>query len=201
MDVLLLGPIEARLDGRTIPLGAHRQRALLALLALHANTALSSDRIVEELWGEEPPVTAAKMVQLYVSHLRRLLPGDATAIITRGGGYELRLPEDAVDALRFERLIAEHRPREALELWRGEALGDLRDEPFAAMEGRRLEELRLRAVEQVIEEDLAAGRHADVLGGLELLVAQPPLRERLQSQRMLALYRAGRQAEALDAYR
>jgi DNA-binding SARP family transcriptional activator len=201
MDVLLLGPIEARLDGRTIPLGAHKQRALLALLALHVNQPVSSERIVAGLWGEEPPHTAPKMVQNYVSQLRRLLPADGTAIVTRGGGYELRTPADAVDAARFERLIAEQRPREALALWRGDPLGDVIDEPFAAVEARRLEELRLRAMEQAVDADLADGRHAEALGRLEPLVAEHPLRERLQAQRMLALYRAGRQAEALEAYR
>jgi DNA-binding SARP family transcriptional activator len=156
MDVLLLGPIEARLDGRTIPLGAHKQRALLALLALHANRPVSSERIIEGLWGEEPPPSAGKMVQLYVSRLRRALPGDGATIVTRDGGYELCLPDEAVDAARFGRLVAEDRPREALALWRGEALADVRTEPFADLEARRLDELRVHAVERAIEEDLGA---------------------------------------------
>jgi DNA-binding SARP family transcriptional activator len=202
MDVLLLGPIEARLDGRTLPLGAHKQRALLALLALHANQPVSSQRLVAGLWGDEPPHTAPKMVQNYVSKLRRVLAEDGGAVIlTRGGGYELHLPDDAVDALRFERLVAQQRPREALALWRGDALGDVIGEPFAAVEARRLHDLRLHATEQALDQDLAEGRHDEALGELELLVAEHPLRERLQAQRMLALYRAGRQAEALDAYR
>ena len=141
------------------------------------------------------------MVQLYVSHLRRVLDGDAVRIVTRGRGYALELAEDEVDAVRAERLLEESRPREALALWQGEPLEDLADEPFAAPEIRRLEELRLRAAERAIDDDLAAGRHAEVIAELDALVAANPLRERLHAQRMLALYRAGRQSEALEAYR
>src|SRR5215218_1513882 len=200
MDIQLLGPIEARLDDRTLQLGARKQRAVLAMLGLHVNRAVSTDRLAEGLWGEEPPSSAPKMVQLYVSQLRRVLDGDGAAIITHGRGYELRLPVECVDAERFERLVDE-RPREALALWRGDALADVADEPFAAAEIRRLEELRMHAHELAIEADLAAGRHADVIGELEGLVAEHPLNERLHAQRMLALYRSERQAEALDAYR
>ncbi len=140
------------------------------------------------------------MVQLYVSQLRRILDGNGAAIVTHGRDYELQLPADAVDVARFERLMDESRPREALALWRGEALADVADEPFARAEIRRLDELRLRAHELAIEADLEAGRHADVIGELEALVAEHPLRERLHAQRMLALYSSGRQSEALDAY-
>ena len=140
------------------------------------------------------------MVQLYVSRLRRVLDGNGARIVTRGRGYELQLPGDAVDAVRFEWLL-DSRPREALALWRGAPLADLADEPFAAAEIRRLEELRLRATELAIDADLAAGRHAAVIAELDALVVQEPLRERLHAQRMLALYRSGRQAEALEAYR
>jgi DNA-binding SARP family transcriptional activator len=137
-----------------------------------------------------------------VSRLRRAIAGaDGVAIVTRGGGYELRLSEDAVDAVRFERLVTQRRSREALALWRGEPLGDVVHAPFAAVEARRLDDLRLQAFEQALDDDLAGGRHAEALGELELLVAEHPLHERLQAQRMLALYRAGRQAEALEAYR
>ena len=121
--------------------------------------------------------------------------------MTRGRGYELQLPDGDVDALRFEHLVEECRAREALALWRGEPLADVADEPFAAAEIRRLEDLRLRAAEMAIDADLEAGRHADVIGELDALVAQYPLRERLHSRRMVALYRSGRQAEALEAYR
>ena len=135
--------------------------------ALEANRTVSADRLAEGLWGEEPPSSAPKMVQLYVSQLRRLLDGNGATIVTHGRGYELRLPADAVDVARFERLVDESRPREALALWRGEALADVADEPFAAAEIRRLDELRVHAHELAIEADLAAGRHADVIGELD----------------------------------
>ena len=141
------------------------------------------------------------MVQLYVSHLRRLFDGDGARIVTRSRGYELQIDDGEVDAVRFERLLGEHRPREALALWHGEALADLADEPFAAVEIRRLDDLRLRAAETAIDADLEAGRHADVIAELELLVAEQPLREHLHAQRMLALYRSRRQSDALAAYR
>jgi DNA-binding SARP family transcriptional activator len=144
--------------------------------------------------------SAPKMVQLYVSRLRSVLDGNGAGIVTRGRGYELQLPEDGVDAVRFERLL-DTRPREALARWHGAPLIDLAGEPFAAAEIRRLEELQLRATELAVDADLAAGRHAKVIGELYALVEQEPLRERLHAQRMLALYRSGRQADALEAYR
>jgi peptide/nickel transport system substrate-binding protein len=201
VDLLLLGPVEARLDGRLIALGAPKQRAVLAMLALHLGRTVSTDRLAGGLWGEHPPPSAPKMVQLYVSHLRRLLEGNGAEIVTRGRGYELRLSDGHVDALRFEHLLDDSRAREALALWRGEALADIADEPFAAPEIRRLEELRLRAVEMAIDEDLESGRHDEVIGELEALIDEHPLCERLHAQHMLALYRSGRQAEALEAYR
>jgi YVTN family beta-propeller protein len=201
MDLLLLGPIEARLDGRQIALGARQQRAVLAMLALRVGRTVSAERLAEGLWGEQPPSSAPKMVQLYVSHLRRLLEGNGAEIVTRGRGYELRLTGGEVDAVRFERLLEESRHREALALWRGEALADVAEEPFAAAEIRRLGELRLCAVEKAIDADLSAGLHGEVIGELDGLVAEHPLREQLHGRRMLALYRSGRQAEALEAYR
>ncbi len=201
MDLYLLGPVEAHLDGRPIALGAPKQRAVLAMLALRAGHTVSTDHLAEGLWGEQPPASGPKMVQLYVSHLRRLLDGNGAEIVTHGRGYELRLSDGEIDAIRFEKLVAQARGREALALWRGEPLADLADEPFAAGEIRRLEELRLRAAELAIDADLDAGRHADVIGELDALIADHPLRERLRAQRMLALYRCGRQAEALGAYR
>jgi YVTN family beta-propeller protein len=200
MDVYLLGPIEARLDGRPIALGAPKQRAVLAMLALRVGRTVSADRLAQGLWGELQPPSAAKMVQLYVSHLRRLLDGTGAEIVTHGRGYELRLTDGEVDAIRFERLLEQGRAREALALWRGEALADVADEPFAGAEIRRLEELRVRAAEEAIDADLAAGLHAEVVGELAGLVAAHPLREKLHAQRMLALYRSGRQSEALEAY-
>jgi YVTN family beta-propeller protein len=202
----LLGPVEVTLDGRPLPLGATKQRAVLALLALQANTTVGVDRIVDGLWGDEPPATATKMVQLYVSQLRRVLSGSGAAIETHGRGYALCVDAEAVDATRFERLVAcaaDRRDgadpaRMALALWRGPALTDVAAEPFAAAEIRRLEELRLRAAELAIDADMAAGR--EVLGALERLTAEHPLRERLHAQRMVELYRTGRQAEALAAF-
>ena len=171
MDVRLLGPVEARLDDGPLALGPRKQRAVLAMLALEVGRAVPVDRLVEGLWGEAPPSSAPKMVQLYVSRLRRVLDGNGARIVTRGRGYELQLPGDAVDAVRFEWLL-DSRPREALALWRGAPLADLADEPFAAAEIRRLEELRLRATELAIDADLAAGRHAAVIAELDALVVQ-----------------------------
>jgi YVTN family beta-propeller protein len=201
VDVRLLGPLEVRLEDGPVELGPRKQRAVLAMLALEAGRTVSADRLAEGLWGDELPPSAAKMVQLYVSHLRRALDGEAVRIVTRGRGYELQLADGEIDAARAERLLEQARPREALALWRGEPLADLADEPFAAAEIRRLEDLRLRATEMAIDADLAAGRHAELTGELDALVAEHPLRERLHAQRMLALYRAGRQSEALGAYR
>jgi YVTN family beta-propeller protein len=209
MELHLLGTVEATLNGRPIPLGATKQRAVLVMLALQANATVSVDRLVDGLWGEVPPATAPKMVQLYVSQLRRLLGGDGAQIVTHGRGYELRVPPEAIDAARFERLVDEagrstrapnDAAREALALWHGAALADVAGEPFAAAEIRRLDELWLRAAELAVEGDLAAGRDEDALAQLERLVEEHPLRERLHAQRMLALYRSGRQADALEAY-
>jgi peptide/nickel transport system substrate-binding protein len=200
LDLRLLGPVEVRLGDRSIELGPRKQRALLAMLALEVGRTVSADRLVEGLWGDEPPPSAHKMVQLYVSHLRPLLEGSGARIATRHGGYELQLSGDAVDVVRFQRLLEDSRAREALALWRGDALADVAGEPFVAPAIRRLEELRLQATERAIEEDLAAGRHAEVISELEALVAEQPFRERLHAQRMLALYRSGRQSEALAAY-
>ena len=201
MDLHLLGPVEALLDGRPIALGAPKQRAVLAMLALRVGQTVSADRLAEGLWGEHPPPSAPKMVQLYVSHLRRLLDGNGAEIVTHGRGYELRLADGDVDAAQFERLLDEARPREALALWRGEALADLVDEPFATAEIRRLDGLRLHASELAIDADIEAGGHGEVIGELEALIDEHPLREQLHARRMLALYRCGRQAEALEAYR
>jgi DNA-binding SARP family transcriptional activator len=213
LEICLLGPVEARLGGCPLALVGAKQRALLAMLALEANRAVSLERLIDGLWGERPPASAAKNVQLYVSQLRRLLSdagGDAT-IATRGRGYELRVQSEAVDVARFARLLAEaerareagvsaRAARDALALWRGAPLADVAGEPFAAPEIRRLDELRLSALELAIEGDVAAGRPLEAIGELDSLLAQRPWRERLHGLRMLALYRLGRQAEALQAY-
>jgi DNA-binding SARP family transcriptional activator len=203
MELRVLGPVEARVGDRRVAIGAGKPRALLAMLALHAGSAVSAERLIDGLWGEEPPASAPKMLQGCVSHLRKSLAvdGDGAEILTRGRGYELRLGDGDVDARRFEELVASGSPREALALWHGPPLDDVAMEPFAALEIRRLEELHLTAAEQAIERDLADGRHAEVVPELDALVAQEPLRERLHGQRMLALYRCGRQADALEAYR
>lgn len=206
MDLTLLGPVEATLDGRRLPLGATKQRALLAILALRANETVPVDRLVDGLWGDDPPATAPKMVQLYVSQLRRLLDDDHAEIVTHGRGYELHVDHDAVDAARFERLVEQARRNDsdaafaALDLWRGAPLADVAEEPFAAAEIRRLEELWLSASELAVDADLAAGREQAALVRLERLIEEQPLRERFHAQRMLALYRSGRQSEALDEF-
>ncbi len=205
MEIRLLGLIEASHEGRAVPLGGVKPRALLAILALDANAPVSADRLVEGLWGERPPATAHKAIQVLVSQLRKQLAGADAEIVTRGRGYELRMDPDAVDALRFERLLttsenASH-VREALALWRGPPLDDLADEPFAAAEIRRLEDLWLQAREAEIDAALADGRHVEAIGEVDELISEHPLRERLHGQRMLALYGSGRQAEALEAFR
>jgi WD40 repeat protein/DNA-binding SARP family transcriptional activator len=203
VDVRVLGPVEVSVEGRAVALGGGKQRALLAMLALKAGSTVSTDRLIDGLWGERPPATATKLVQVYVSQLRKALAaaGNGARIVTGEHGYLLRLGSEDVDARRFERLVAEGAGREALALWRGPALDDVADEPFAADEARRLEELRLTAVELAIDADLAAGRHREVVGELAALVVEERLREKFHAQRMLALYRCGRQADALDAYR
>jgi peptide/nickel transport system substrate-binding protein len=209
LKLQLLGPVEATIDGRPLSLGPKKQRSLLAVLALHANETVSVDRLVDALWGDRPPATAQKMVQLYVSQLRRLLAADSVQIVTQGHGYELRIEAGVVDAASFERLVEEATgdqgvPNEAahaaLTLWQGAPLADVANEPFAAAEIRRLEELRLRAAELAIDDDLALGREQEALAKLERLIEEDPLRERFYGQRMLGLYRAGRQAEALESY-
>ena len=211
VQIRILGSVDVEREGTRVKLAGPKQRAVLSMLALNANTAVSFERLVDGLWGEEPPATAPKMVQQYVSQLRRLLAADGSQIITRDGGYELRVDPAAVDALRFERLVeqAAHEvdgrrselAHEALTIWQDPPLAGMREEPFAACEARRLEELHLAVLELAIEGDLDAGRHAELAGRLAALVDEHPLRERLRALLMLALYRSGRQAEALDAFR
>jgi DNA-binding SARP family transcriptional activator len=212
MYARLLGPLEVEVDGRQIAIGGRAQRALLTRLLLDAGRTVSTARLVEDLWGENAPASAAKMVQIYVSMLRKVLPEGV--LVTRSPGYALDLPTDAVDLVRFERLRERGRAelrdgsparaaemlRDALALWRGSALAEF-DEPFAAIESRRLEEQHLASVEDRIDADLAAGSDSSLIGELEALVARHPLRERPRSQLMVALYRAGRQVDALAGYR
>lgn len=205
---LILGPLEVR-DGKAdVPLRGGQQRKLLAILLLHAGEAVSTDRLIDELWQGKPPGTAAKALQGYVSSLRKQLGQEA--VETVGSGYRLDLAPGEIDAGRFEELLAEARPlerasaaaklREALALWRGPALADFAYDDFAQHEIERLEELRLSCVERRIDLELALGHHDDLVPELEALVRAHPLRERLRGHLMVSLYRSGRQAEALDAY-
>jgi len=211
MEVRLLGPVELVVDGRVVGVQAAKQRALLALLALHASEVVAADRAVDELWGERPPPSAHKLVQTYVWQLRKLV---GEALRTRPPGYELAIAPEQVDSGRFERLLARGQEQlaagdaeradetltEALALWRGSALGDVELLGFAGQEAESLQVLRVAAQEARIEAALALGRHDDLVPELEELVAAHPYRETLRAQLMLALYRCGRQAEALDAY-
>ena len=213
LEFRILGPLEVIEDDRPVALGGPRQRALLAILLLHRREVVSSDRLIDELWGEHPPATAAKTLHVYIFHLRKALGSGALA--TRGGGYVLAAAPEQVDEDRFTDLVAEARQQlaeedakgarerlgTALGLWRGEPLADLAYEPFAQAYIARAEDERLAALEDRIEADLALGRHRAVVGELETLVSQHPTRERLLAQLMLALYRSGRQADALEDYR
>ena len=216
MDFRILGPLEVLVEGRSVALGGSKQRALLALLLVHANETLTTDRLIEELWGERPPANAAKTVQVHVSRLRKALAADAVGgpVVTRERGYELKLDPERLDSHRFEQLLAEGGSElaasraeraqavlgEALSLWRGEPLADLAHERFAQGEISRLEDLRIGAFEQLVEAKLALGGHAEVVSQLETLIDEHPYREGLRAQLMFALYRCDRQADALQAY-
>ena len=213
IEFRILGPFEVVDDGRAVGLGGPKQRALLAALVLHRGEVVLSDRLIDELWGGQPPATASKTLRVYVSNLRKAL-GDGV-LVTRRGGYVLAPALDQVDLDRFERLAAEGRDllergdaraarerlRGALALWRGSALADFSYEPFAESEIARLEEARLAALQDRIDADLALGSDGALISELESLVASNPLEERLRGQLMRALYRAGRQADALEVYR
>jgi len=212
VDFRILGPLEAEEDGRLLPLGGSKQRALLALLLLRANNVVPRDLLIDELWGERAPATAATALQGYVSGLRKILGADR--ILTRAPGYLVRVDPDEIDISRFEGFVREGRAAldagdasdaveklsAALALWHGPPLAGLDSTSFAYAERLRLEELQLSALEDRIDAELALGRHADVVAELEGLVSRHPLRERLRGQLMLALYRCGRQAEALETY-
>lgn len=209
MRYRILGPFDVIDRGVHVAIPAAKQRCVLAILLLHAGSTISGRRLVEELWGEHPPVSARKVIQTYVSKLRQVLPRGV--LLTQATGYTLRVHPDDLDAAHFERLVAEADvapPREeadilrrALGLWRGRALEDFADEPFAQGEIVRLEGLRRTVLERRIELDLADARHSVVVGELSALVRENPWDERLRGHLMLALYRSGRQTEALDVYR
>lgn len=221
LEISILGPLEVTRDGSSVVLPAGMQRALLALLAVSVNQVVPRERIVDQLWGDRPPETAATSLHGLVSQLRKALeperhPGDpGTVIRTRPPGYELALPPEALDAARFEQRFHEGGAAaasgdldgarrclvDALALWRGPALADVRGPPDLQAESIRLDEMRLEALERRIAVDLELGRHDELVPELEALVAREPLRERLREQLMTALYRAGRQADALEEYR
>jgi DNA-binding SARP family transcriptional activator/basic membrane lipoprotein Med (substrate-binding protein (PBP1-ABC) superfamily) len=208
----ILGRLEVREDAQLVDVGGRKQRALLAVLLLRAGETVSVDQLIDALWGDKPPARAVSSVHAYVSRLRKVLGRDR--IVRSDYGYRLVLERDELDLRRFEQLLAQGRElleqrdsaqasetlRSALALWHGPPLADFMYEPFAADEIRRLEELRLAALEERLEADLALGDHAELVAELDALVRENPLRERLVGQLMVALYRAGRQADALDVY-
>src|SRR2546425_2767649 len=208
MEFRILGPLQVLDEGRELPLGGAKQRALLALLLLDPNRVVSRARLIDELWHADPPETARTALQVYISQLRKALGWDL--ILTQPPGYLIRVSDGELDLHRFEWLVATARAeepaeaarllREGLALWRGTPLAELGDS-FARAERARLEEQRLAALEQRIEAELALGRQAELVPELEGLVHEQPLRERLRGQLMLALYRCGRQADALEVYR
>jgi alpha-glucoside transport system substrate-binding protein len=213
MEFRVLGALEVRDEGdRRIPLGAGKQRAVLVILLLHASEVVPTERLIDEIWGESPPETARKAIQVYVTRLRKAL--GAERIRTQDPGYVLELEADELDLHRFESRVEQARElkghgdhagaaialREALALWNGPPLADFIHEPFAQREIPRLEERRLEALEERIDSDLTLGHGADLVGELEALIAKYPFRERLRGQLMLALYRDGRQADALRVY-
>ena len=220
MEFLVLGPLEVLEAGRPVSLRSAKQRMLLAALLTRANAVVSTDRLADILWGDSPPADATAAVQTYVSRLRAALQRDRTdgdeaeLLHTRAPGYLLQVQEEQLDASRFERLVARAHDHaaagepgdaasvldEALGLWRGPAFAEFADDDFVRTEALRLEELRLLAVEERVEANLSLGRHAELIGELEGIVAEQPLRERPRAQLMLALYRCGREAEALRSY-
>jgi DNA-binding SARP family transcriptional activator len=215
MEFRILGPLEVLEDGRPLALGRLKERIVLAVLLLHANEFVSRERLIDELWGVAPPATARKAVNVYISKLRKTLGSNGDdPIATADGGYRLAVDSDLLDADRMRSLVAQAREQmadgdseaasrllqEALAFWRGPTLAGLALESFGRDEVAQLDELRLTILMDRIDCDLAQGRHEDVLGELQVLVREHPLRERLRAQQMLALYRADRQADALDAY-
>jgi DNA-binding NarL/FixJ family response regulator/DNA-binding SARP family transcriptional activator len=215
VEYRILGPLEVVDEGEPVALGRLKERLVLAVLLLHANEFVSRERLIDELWGELPPPTAKKAVNVYVSQLRKALTRNGQdPIATADGGYRLEVGSDELDAAHLRQLLANARERtaageleaaaellsEALALWRGATLAGLLLESHGRDEVAQLDELRLTALMDRIDCDLALGRHEDVLGELQVLVREHPLRERLRAQLMLALYRADRQAEALEAY-
>jgi predicted ATPase/DNA-binding SARP family transcriptional activator len=220
MEFRILGPLEVWADGRPVPVAAGKQRAILAILLLQANQVVSTERLIELLWGDEAPETAANSLQVHVSQLRKALDADrrvargSQIVITQAPGYLLRADSEDTDIGNFKRHVDDARLartqadwqsaskhlRDALKIWRGPALADVLGENFAVAERGQLEELRLQALEDRIEADLMLGAHADLIAELQTLVSEHPFRERFRGQLMLALYRSGRQAESSAVY-
>jgi DNA-binding SARP family transcriptional activator len=198
MEFRILGPLDVVEGERVVGLAAAKHRALLAMLLLYANEIVSTERLIDALWEEQPPDGARKTLQVYISQLRKTLGQDR--VQTRAPGYLVRVDAGELDLARFQRLTEDGRFKEALQLWRGPPLAEFANERFAQGEIARLEELRLSCLERRIEGDLEEGRHAELVAELESLVQIHPLREHARAQLMLALYRSGRQVEALDAY-
>jgi DNA-binding SARP family transcriptional activator len=211
MDFRILGPVEVWAAGRPLPIRGARERAVLAYLLLHSNELVPAYRLIDEIWGPEAPHAARKSLGVRVAELRKGLGPGRGLLVTRASGYVLEVAPNQLDLRRFERLLAEAdgaEPsfaaavlREALALWRGPPLADFVDDAWALPAIRRLEELRLLAIEKRVEADLSLGRHTELVGELETLVAAHPLREHPRALLMVSLYRSGRQAEALDVYR
>jgi DNA-binding SARP family transcriptional activator len=211
VEFRVLGPLEALDDGQPLDLGAPRQRALLAFLVLHANEVVSGDRLAEALWPDQLPKTAAKTIQVYVSALRKAFGSSRGVLETRGPGYLLRVGARELDLYEFERLLARSRGEEpavravtlraALALWRGAPLADFAYDAFVQPEAARLEELHQLALEERIEAELELGGGPELIAELQTLVAGRPLQERPRALLMRALYRAGRQPDALDVFR
>jgi len=203
MEFKILGPFEVLDESGAVSIAGAKERSLLALLLLHGGRVVSTDRLVDSLWGDEPPGTARKSLQVRVAGLRKTLGQDR--IVTSPSGYRVSSERpDELDLELFERLAAvgdAESLREALSLWRGPALVDFTREPWAVAPAARLEEVRLTVLEKRVDADLMLGRHAELVGELEELVVAHPLRERFRGQLILSLYRSGRQAEALEAYR
>jgi DNA-binding SARP family transcriptional activator len=196
-----LGPLAVREGGRELPITGSKERSVLAMLLLEEGRVVSADRLIDELWGDEPPPTARGSLQVRIAGLRQALGKER--IVSEGRGYRVQLEPGELDVTRFQGLLEQGREqqlREALALWQGPALVDFLDQRWAQAAAARLEELRLTAPERRTDIDLEAGRHAQVVSELEALVREHPLREGLRGQLMLALYRSGRQADALDAY-
>jgi ABC-type transport system substrate-binding protein/DNA-binding SARP family transcriptional activator len=217
LEFRVLGPVEVRSGSRTLALGGPKQRALLAILILNAGRAVSTAQLIDDLWGAQPPATADHTVEAYISRIRRLLRAEASGdlLLTQPPGYLLRIDPDRVDAVWFQRRVAKGEAAldrgdaeaaaqllgSALALWRGAPLADVGEPPFAAAAAQRLEDLRLAALEKRIEAELQTGRHRELVPELEALTGAHPFRETFHGQLMLALYRSGRQADALAAYR